>query len=132
MASTPHTRLVGFTAVELLVTLFVAALALASGYQLYAAVIKQDGDTRAETAAGFAAYEKVKQYSIDATTPCTPSTPVDDANFTLFEQQKSRLVVTITCPNLALPNMSKVTATISYDTPEKTVTHSTFVTPGAP
>ena len=38
----------GFTTIELLVTLFIAAAFLASGYQLYSVILQDGGDARAQ------------------------------------------------------------------------------------
>lgn len=46
----------GFSAVELLVSLFVAAMFLSAGYQLYSIVIKNGGETRAQSTASSIAF----------------------------------------------------------------------------
>lgn len=123
-------KLKGFTAVELLVTLFVAALALAAGYQLYSAVIKEDGNSRTEAAVGIRATEKVRSNLNGATTPCTPSTPVSNVSSYLRDIGPIKTTVAISCPNLNLPNLSQITTTILYGAPEKTVVRSSYITPG--
>ena len=64
----------GFTAVELLITLFVAAAFIVAGYQLFNIVMKDGGETRAESRAGNVAYDYLRRYTDAATNPCTPST----------------------------------------------------------
>lgn len=124
----------GFTAIELLVTLFVAALALASGYQLYAAVINQDSKTRLEAETGLLAHSEVKKHNSSATTPCTPQTLKSNTLVNITESSAGavtgRMTVLLDCPNLSLPNLSRVTVKITYGTPAKTVTHASYITPG--
>jgi len=117
----------GFTAVELLITLFVAAAFLISGYQLFNLVIKDGGDVRAESRAGNVAYEYLRRYSGDATSPCAPSTPVDNEAVTVTDLTDVTVTVTVTCSQAATPSVSKVTATITYNNPQKTVRYATFV-----
>lgn len=117
----------GFTAVELLITLFVAAAFLISGYQLFNLVIKDGGDVRAESRAGNVAYEYLRRYSSSAANPCTSSTPVDNQSVSVTDLTDVTITVTITCPQTATPSVSKVTATIMYNNPQKTVRYATFI-----
>ena len=73
----------GFTAVELLITLFVAAAFLVSGYQLYALIIKDGGQTRSDARASNVAYDYMRRYSLSATSPCTTITPVNNSSITI-------------------------------------------------
>lgn len=120
----------GFTAIELLVTLFIAAMALATGYQLYAAIIKESSETRTEVAVGNVAYESIKRYRVNATAPCTSSIPANNVSRTIEGVGNVRLTVVIQCANTNLPNLSSVTASITYGSPEKTITHGSYITPG--
>lgn len=63
----------GFTAVELLITLFVAAAFLATGFQLYTAIIQRGGDARQMAIASNYAYSSLR--SLAATTPACSTTP---------------------------------------------------------
>ena len=60
----------GFTVVELLITLFIAAAFLVSGYQLFNLIIKDGGQTRAESRASNVAYDYLRKYSSSAVFPC--------------------------------------------------------------
>lgn len=57
----------GFTAVELLITLFVAAAFLATGFQLYTSIIRSGGDSRQAALASNIAYTNLR--ALAATTP---------------------------------------------------------------
>lgn len=64
MKSLGHTLEQGFTAVELLITLFIAAIFLFAGYQLYTQVMK-DGSNADKTAElSSAAYERMRKTAL--------------------------------------------------------------------
>lgn len=119
----------GFTAVELLITLFVAAIFLIAGYQLFNVVIRDGGDARAESRAGNIAYTYMRKYSNAATNPCTPQTPVSNTAVTENTDglTNAKVSITITCPQSDTPTVSKVEAIITYNDPQKTTRFSTFV-----
>ncbi len=118
----------GFTAIELLITLFIAAFALAAGYQLYSAVIKQDSETRAEARVGNFALEQVRRNTGSATAPCSPQPPASQSD-NLDTIGTVNTVITVTCPNMNVTNLTKITATVTYGNPVKTVVRSTYITP---
>ncbi len=122
-----HKSTQGFTAVELLVTLFVAAAFLIAGYQLFNVVMRDGGETRAQAAAANTAYAYLRQYSDSATNPCTPLAPLTDEPITVESLQKVTLTITIECIQSDAPSLSKITAIIKYNTPQKTLTYSTYV-----
>ena len=120
----------GFTAIELLITLFVAAFAIAAGYQLYAAVISANGNTRLQNAVSNIAHDELQKFKTQATRPCsvinipalTP-TEVPDVG-------KIKIYKTMSCPDSSLPNLSKAEVVILYDTPERRVTQASYINPG--
>lgn len=122
----------GFTSIELLVTLFIAAMALATGYQLYVSVMREDADTRAQALVSQAAARATKEYPASIIAPCTPSTPASNQALTISGVENPRLTVTVTCPSALPQKMSRITATITYGTPIKTVTHGTYITAETP
>ena len=118
----------GFTAVELLITLFVAAAFLIAGYQLFNVIIKDGGDTRAQAAASNVAYDYMRQYSTSAVNPCVASQPVTGSNITVNGLANARISIVITCPQADAPTISKVEAFIIYGTSEETtIKFATFV-----
>lgn len=118
----------GFTAIELLITLFVAAGFLIASYQLFNLVIRDAGATRAESRASNVAYDYLRRYSNSATNPCTTLTPVNAASITVDGLSNVSITVAITCPgSYTTTAISKVTATITYNSPAKTVVYSTLV-----
>lgn len=117
----------GFTAVELLITLFVAAAFLLAGYQLFNIVIKDGGDTRAESRASNIAYDYLRQYSNTATNPCTPQSPMTDQLISVNDLSDVKVSVALTCPQPDAPALSKVETIISYGKPTSTVRYATYV-----
>lgn len=117
----------GFTAVELLITLFVAAAFLIAGYQLFNVVIKDGGQARAESTAGNVAYDYLRRYAPQATNPCTAGTVLNNAAITVDGLSNVRMTVAISCPSgFSVTGVSKVEATITYNTPQQTAKYSTF------
>ena len=105
----------GFSAVELLVTLFVASLFLVSGYQLYTLIIRDGGETKAQAKADNVAYEYLKKYESAATNPCTTSTPLNSQSITVANLSNVTITVAVTCPYTSNTSISKVNVTINYN-----------------
>ena len=120
----------GFTTVELLVTLFISALFLVSGYQLYDVIMKDGGNSRATARASNVAYDYLQRYKPTATNPCTQQTPLTDQSITVDTLSAVTITVAITCPySSTTPSISKVSVTIKYNTPQKTINNATYVKP---
>ncbi|HEY8992494.1 MAG TPA: LamG domain-containing protein [Candidatus Microsaccharimonas sp.] len=118
----------GFTAVELLITLFVAAAFLIAAYQLFNLVVKDGGSTRADSRAANVAYDYLRQYAASSTTiPCTASSPLNDAPLTIDGLTSVTIDVDVTCLPDAIASLSKVTATIMYNNPQQTLKYATYV-----
>lgn len=116
----------GFSAVELLITLFVAAAFLIAGYQLFAVVIRESGSTNAETKASNVAYDYLRQYEASATNPCSPQTLMNASPVTIDGLVDVAATVTITCPNASLTRLSRVEVRIEYNNPRKNVVYATY------
>lgn len=118
----------GFTAVELLVTLFIAAAFIATGYQLYSVVIADGGTALQQAQATNIAYDNLRRYSSEVTNPCsvvTPTpTPTIPAGTSLTNPS---ITVAITCPYTTSLNLSMVTVTVTYGIPQKQVVHALFI-----
>ena len=123
-----HRKQSGFTAVELLITLFVAAAFLIAAYSLFNLVIKDGGATRGESRAANVAYDYMRQYAASSTTiPCTSSTPLTNAPLSVDGIQNVKVNVTITCFPDGVSSLSKVQVTLTYNSPTQTVTYATYV-----
>lgn len=116
----------GFTAVELLVTLFVAALFLTAGYQLYSLIIQDGAETRAQARATNITYDYLKRYESFVTNPCTaPPNPVNNASIEVANLNDVTMTVAITCPYGASSTISKISATVTYND-GRTLTEATY------
>jgi Tfp pilus assembly protein PilE len=122
-----HNAQSGFTAAELLITLFVAAAFLVSGYQLYNVIIKDSGQTRSESRASNVAYDYMRRYTASATGPCAVTTPVNNSTITVSGLSAVSVTVAITCPYSSTTAVSKVEVTVLYNNPQQTVKYSTYV-----
>lgn len=117
----------GFTAVELLITLFVAAAFLVAGYQLFNVVINDGGDTRAESRASNVSYDYLRRYSNAATNPCSDQSPVSDQVISVTDLTDVKVSIAITCPQSDAPALSKVESIITYGSPSNIVRYATYV-----
>jgi hypothetical protein len=123
----------GFSAVELLITLFVAAAFLATGYQLYSVIVKDGSEARYEAKASNIGYDNLRKYSPKATIPCTniPNplpTATIPANSGL--PTPNSITVTIDCPaGLGTTSTSRVNVSVKYGSPQREVVHAIFVSP---
>jgi prepilin-type N-terminal cleavage/methylation domain-containing protein len=117
----------GFTAVELLITLFVAAAFLIAAYGLFNLVIKDGGATRAESRASNVAYDYMRKYAASSTTiPCTASTPLTNAPLTVDGLSNVTVSITISCLPDAISTISKVEVALTYNAPAQTVKYATY------
>jgi len=119
----------GFSAVELLITLFIAAAFLISGYQLYAVVIKDGGEARMQSNASNVATDYLQRYKSSATNPCTTQAPLTDSAITVTGLSNVTVSVAISCPYSSTTSISKILVTIKYGNPQQTITNATYVKP---
>lgn len=119
----------GFSAVELLITLFIAAAFLGTGYQLYSIILDDGGEARARARASNIAYTALRQYSAQATNPCTVFTPTPTPSIPADSNLPSGAVmsVAVTCPHGTSTATTKVQVTITYGTPQEEVKHALYV-----
>ena len=120
----------GFSAIELLITLFIAAAFLISGYQLYALVMKDSGDVRFQAKASNVATDYLQSYksSPSIQKPCATSstTPLANSN-TIPGLSNVTVTVTVSCPYSNTTSVSKLSVTVQYSTPQQSITSSTYV-----
>lgn len=117
----------GFTAVELLITLFVAAAFLIASYQLFNLIVRDSGATRSESRAANVAYDYLRQYAASATTiPCTASSPLNAAPLAVDGLTNATIDVTVSCLPGAIASLSKVQVDVTYNVPTQTVSYATY------
>ncbi len=117
----------GFTAIEVLVTLFIVGFLLAAGYQAYSLVTGDSYEARQRSEASNIAYEALRRISGDATTPCsvntTPSVSIPE---TTKLAPPRDITAGISCPFGTTSAISLVTVTITYGPTNETVTHAIY------
>lgn len=118
----------GFSAVELLITLFIAAAFIGTGYQLFSIVTQNGESARSKAKASNIAYDNLRRYSPQATNPCTAVTPSPTPSIPSGSNlQNASISVSITCPYGTSVGLTKVTATVTYGNPQESVVHVLFV-----
>jgi Tfp pilus assembly protein PilV len=127
MIKQQHIAQAGFSAVELLITLFVAAAFVGTGAQLYSVIIQNSDEARMRAKATNIAYDNLRHYAADATNPCTASTPpaTIPANSGL---PAASISLTITCPFGVSTPTSRVEARVLYSSPQQETVHAIYVT----
>lgn len=116
----------GFTAIELLITLFVAAAFLAGGYQLYVVIIKDSGNSRAQANASNVAYDYMQRYASTAPNPCVNTPLLASTSINVGGLSGVTVGVTASCPYPNNLNVSKVNVTVTYNSPPQTVQYATY------
>lgn len=123
-----RTSQAGFSAVELLITLFIAAAFIGTGAQLYSVIIQNSDEARMRAIASNIAYNNLRRYAADATNPCTTATPTATipANSGL---PNASIVVTITCPFGVSTPTSRIEAKVLYSSsPQQESVHAIYIT----
>lgn len=118
----------GFTAIELLITLFIAAMFLGAGHQLYNAIIQDSGAARQRAKASNIAYDTLRRYANSTPSICVAKTEVNNVLISPSPEGLTnvRRTVTYSCPQPSLPGLTKVTASITYGSDSEEVIHAIY------
>ena len=128
----------GLTTVELMVTLFVAALFILSGYQLYNAVNLRAGNSREMSEASNIAYRILREQAIydssftkDTSSTCPSSSTLSPTPTLPANTLPNPVVSVYRCYVDTNSDLQRVTVQIEYgnDTPRRKVVHATYVSP---
>jgi Tfp pilus assembly protein PilE len=118
----------GFSAVELLITLFIAVAFIATGYQLYTIIIKDGGEARMRARASNIAYDNLRRYTPQATDPCSVFTPTPAPSIPSGSGlSNASITITVTCPYTTTLNITKVQVSVKYGSPQQEVVHAILV-----
>lgn len=126
-----RTRQTGFSAVELLITIFIAATFVFMGYQLYGVITQNNQEVSDLSVASNSAQSATQKlvhnkdsYGADCTALATNNTETSTGS---FDQYPTEITVTLTCPNATeLPNLRRVSATATYK--GTSATHALYFT----
>lgn len=116
----------GFSAIELLITLFIAAGFLLAAYQLYTVVLRDSGQSRVQALAANAANEYTRRYQEFVTIPCSALTPLNNSPQTIEGLSDVFITVSLSCPIPGNTSITKIETTLRYGTPEQTIRYATF------
>ena len=118
----------GFTTVELLIALFIAAVFLGAGHQLYNAIVQDSGEARQRAQANNIAYNILRRYADSAPGSCTPGTAVNNIPVSNPPDnlKNVRQTVTYDCPQSSLPGLTRVTVRLTYGSDAQEVVHAMY------
>lgn len=134
MKTTPSQQ--GFSAVELLITLFIAAIFVISGYQLYTIAFKNSTEANQQAQAANLGYEYLRKNTTGSDTTCsaaaeadiTPQSPPAPAAFSYPGLSQPKIYKKVDCPFGTTLNIAKITIRVTYATGSgtKEVSHATY------
>lgn len=103
----------GFTAVELLITLFIAAVFIMTGYQLYSVIMNDGSTAKYQAKSANIAYEYLMNAEATVAASCTPgtSTPAVPANSGV---PAIEIAVNTTCPYGNGNQVSRLEVIVKY------------------
>lgn len=103
----------GFTAVELLITLFIAAIFLMTGYQLYTVIMSDGASAKFQAKSANIAYEYLTNAQAAVAASCTPATsaPALPANSGVPGLE---IAVNTTCPYGNGNQVSRIEVIVKY------------------
>ena len=122
----------GFTAVEVLVTLFIAVVLIGGGYQAYSLVNLNARDARERSTASNHAYEALNRLAATAPATCPSMPSTDDITTQMPTDPGISTPYTMTaaysCPHGAGHSVSQLTVRLTYGpSPQKEVVHALYV-----
>src|SRR5688572_3398380 len=112
----------GFSAVELLITLFIAAAFIGTASQLYIVIVKDGGAARMRAKASNIAYDNLRRYAPQATNPCTAFTPTPTPSIPTGSLASATITVTTSCPYApsgGVVPVTKIEVKVTYGTPQQ-------------
>lgn len=110
----------GFSTIELLISIFIAAAFITTGFQLFTVVIQDGTEARQRSRASNVAHENLRKYTGSVTAVCssrpgtvTPAAPSD--------LPRASITVSFSCPYGPDSKTTRIEATVTYGTPQQTV-----------
>jgi type II secretory pathway pseudopilin PulG len=123
-----HIRNQGFSTVELLISLFIAAAFITTGFQLFSVVTKDSNKAQLRARAASIVNTTIQERASNAAPTCTPKSDSPTNIPTAQLPQPATVTVTYTCPYGQSSKTTRVTAVVKYGTPQVTVEGSLDVT----
>ena len=114
----------GFSAVELLITLFIGFLFVTMGYQLYSVSAQVSGDVREQSKASDIAYSTLRSLEANPTSLACPGGTVTDST---IDGSKAVMTRITSCPIAAMQSLKLVTVRVKYNVSQKEVSHGMYI-----
>ena len=118
----------GFSTVELLISLFIAAAFITTGFQLFSVVTKDSNKAQLRARAASIVNTTIQERASNAAPTCTPQNGSAEAISTAQLPQPANVTVNYSCPYGQSSKTTRVTAVVKYGTPQVTVEGSLDVT----
>lgn len=117
----------GFSAIELMITLFISVGFFTVGYQIYNLIITDGNEARTQARVKNIIDEYTEMYKSNTEVSCSASVPVNNSPLTISGLANVTVSVSITCPQINGVSATKETVSVSYGIPSKTITDSTII-----
>lgn len=118
----------GFSTVELLISLFIAAAFIGTGFQLFSVVMNDSNEARLRAAAGSIVNNSIQERMNSTNSPCNPAPSSASLTIPTSELPQASGTVTYSCPYGASSRTTRINVSVSYGSPQKTVEGSLDVT----
>lgn len=117
----------GFSAIELLITLFIAGIFLVSGYQMYSMITKDGSEARQQAQAYNLAKLYLQNYKSTVGATCMTTPPPAIPTINVAGLTNPSLIPSVTCPYGSASPITKITVTLRYGSnPQNSVQDSTY------
>ena len=121
----------GFTIVEMIVTVLVAAMMVGIFYQLFVSIVQAGAAARKDAAAHDVVSALIKRYpttySVSGDVNCVADTEVTTTNGTSSEIGAYTETLSATCPYTSSPSITKITGVVTYNNGASSVTQAAYV-----
>ncbi len=119
----------GFSTVELLISLFVAAAFITAGFQLFSVVMKDSSDARLRATAARFINTTIQERSNAVNSPCNNPLPGNATiSIPTSELPQASATVTYSCPYGNSSKTTRLRVVVTYGSPAQTVQGSLDVT----
>lgn len=118
----------GFTTVELLISLFIAAAFIATGFQLFSVVTKDSGEAQMRAKAASIVNTTLQERSGIVGSVCTPTPASDSFDVPATELPQAEATVSFSCPYGDGSTTTRVNVVVTYGNPQESIEGSLDVT----
>lgn len=118
----------GFSTVELLIALFVAAAFITTGFQLFSIVMNDSNTARLRAVAGAVVNTALEERLNNTNSPCSPTPTGSSTAVSSSQLPQATLAVSYSCPYGDSSRTTRIRAVVTYGSPAKQVEGSMDVT----